>query len=178
MNQDMQLHTPSAGAMLLGERELIISVFPDGWLHYEGTAAQLVFEGLIPADFVWPRSAANESWEANGFTYSLRRCRPADHKGPMRSWLELDNWFVRIDVSDRYVHWHARRRLELQAEKMRAAYHQLTVAGQRESDAKRARYWQAQRDKAFQAFKSIVVPAGQRPSRKPKSTAAIASGRA
>lgn len=141
-------------------RELIIDIQQDEWVEFEGEAAQLVAEGLIPNGFEWPRAAADKFWEANGFYYWLRRTRPDGHKGPMRSWLELDNWFVRVRVAGRDRVWITRRKLERKAEELRVeCYYRLTSEGERERSAKWHRYWQAHEDKAFQAFKAKLLPA-------------------
>lgn len=152
----------------LAECEVIISVRRDGWLSYEGSAAQLVAEGLIPKDFCWPDAAAYQRWEANGFEYSLRRARPNYHKGSMRTWLEKDNWLMFINVVGRDTPWYIRQNVEFQAEKLRAAQYRATAAGQREWNAKWELHWAARNDKAFQAFKSILVPKCKKPSRKCK----------
>lgn len=160
----------------LGERDLIIDVRRDDWVQYEGTAAQLVAEGLIPKDFEWPRAAADKRWEANGFDYWLRRTRPEGHKGPMRSWLELDNWFIRVEVTGRDYHWRTRQSLKRQAEELAAAYHRHTAAGSAEWNANWKRYWATVEDKAFQAFKAKIpglIP--QKRGRKPKSASTPAS---
>lgn len=141
------------------ERELIIDIRQDEWAEFEGTAAQLVAEGLIPDGFEWPRAAADRFWKANGFDYWLRRTRPDGHKGPMRSWLGLDNWFVRVHVTGRDQAWITRRKLERKTEDLRAEYHRHTPEGSQEWRAKWNRYWQAREDEVFQAFKAKLIPA-------------------
>jgi hypothetical protein len=150
--------------------ELRIEIWPDDWAQYTGTAAQLQAEGLIPDGFEWPQAAADKRWEANGFDYWLRRTRPDGHKGPMRSWLEVDNWFLRVSVTGRDYHWRTRRGLERKAEALRAEYHRHTAAGAREWEAAWHRYWQTVKDKRFQAFKALVpgLVAPKR-GRKPKT---------
>lgn len=159
--------TPAAAA---AEPELHIEVWLDHSANYTGSAAQLQAEGLIPDGFEWPRAAANKRWKANGFDYWLRRQRPEGHKGPMRSWLELDNWFVRVEVTGRDHYWHTRRALERQAEALRAEYHRHTAAGDAEWNANWRRYWATVEDERFQAFKALIpglVPPKR--SRKPKT---------
>ncbi len=154
------------------ERELKIQIWQDEYAEFEGTAAQLVAEGLIPDGFKWPRAAADVRWEANGFSYWLRRTRPEGHKGPMRSWLGMDHWFVRVYVTGRDREWHANREVQLKAEELRAVIRSHTVEGEREERANSARYWKAHDDKAFQAFKRLIpglVPPKR--GRKPKSSA-------
>lgn len=157
--------------------ELRIEIWRDEWAQFEGTASQLTAEGLIPEGFKWPQAASDMRWTANGFDYWLRRTRPEGHKGPMSSWLELDNWFVRVDVEGRDHRWCTRRKLERQAEELRKAFHRQTRAGQAEWDAEWRRYWDTRRDEAFQAFKAKVpglIPPKR--GRKPKAQSAEKPG--
>lgn len=154
------------------ERELRVCIWPDQWFAFEGTAAQLTEEGLIPEGFEWPRAAADKEWTANGFDYWLRRSRPEGHKGPMRSWLALDNWNVRVSVTGRDHHWHTRREFESKVDALRAEHRRLfTVEGSREWSANWRRYWKAREDTAFQTFK-LLVPAlvPQQRGRKARAT--------
>lgn len=156
-------------AARVDERELRIEMHIDHWVQFEGTATQLQAEGVIPADFEWPQAAADVHWSANGFDFWLRRTRPEGHKGPMRSWLTLDNWFVRMQVSGRGYDWAVRRALERKTDELRVAYHHHTQAGQRELDANFNRYYATKLDGRFQAFKASIpglVPPKR--GRKPK----------
>ena len=149
VGQQAETHTTA-------ERELHIEIRRDEWAQYTGTAAQLQAEGLIPDGFEWPRAAAAKRWQAGGFDYWLNRRRPEGHKGPMRSWLDLDNWCVRVNVTGRDYHWRLRRGLERKAEALRADFHRHTAAGSRKWNADWTRYWQTVEDKRFQAFKALV----------------------
>ena len=153
-----------------GGRELTITIWRDWSARFEGSAAQLIAEGLIPEGFEWPqRGATSKSWQATGFNYRLRRCRPPGHRGPMRSWLEIDNWCVSVEVIGRDFAWRTRRELERKTEELRAEYYRHTAAGSREWDANWNRYLAALSDPEFQAFKSLtpgLVP--PRRGRKPK----------
>lgn len=153
--------------------ELRITIWRDECAKLEGSAAQLIDEGLIPDGFEWPRAAADKRWEANGFTYWLRRERPEGHKGPMRSWLELDNWFVRVTVKGHDYQWRQRRELERRAQELKEDAYKLTLAGHLKQEAEWNRYWATQKDKAYQAFRA-TVPALNPPKRgrKPKAQAA------
>ena len=154
------------------ERELLIEIMPDEWVRYVGAAAQLEGEGLIPNGLEWPRAAANKYWQADGFDYWLRRTRPIGHKGPMRSWLELDNWMIRVKVTGRDYYWNTHRELQRKADELAAAYHRQTPDGSREWNAKWKRYQATCNDERFQAFKALVpglVPPKR--GRKPKTQA-------
>jgi hypothetical protein len=153
-------------------RELKIDIWPDDWAQYTGSAAQLQAEGLIPDGFEWPKAAVPKRWAAGGFNYWLQRSRPEGHKGPMRSWLEVDNWRLRVCVSGHDCRWRILRGLARKTEALRAEYHSHTAAGQREWRAAWDRYLQAEKDKRFQAFKALVpglVPPKR--GRKPKTGA-------
>ncbi|MFY9476358.1 MAG: hypothetical protein WAQ08_01610 [Aquabacterium sp.] len=147
---------PTCSIHSTAERELIIDIRQDEWAHFVGTAAQLVSEGLIPESFEWPPADVSKCWEANGFDYWLRRNRPEGHKGPKRSWLELDNWFISVKVTGRDYTWRTRRALERKTEELRAEYYRHTAEGSQEWSASWNRYWQARQDKAFQAFKTRI----------------------
>ena len=125
-------------------------------MHYEGTAAQLADEGLIPQGLSWPQAAADKRWQANGYSYWLRRCRPKAHKGPMRSWLELDHWFLRVYVVAHDFEWRWQRELQRKAESLRADIYFHSALGAQECSAKWHRYWKAQEDEAFQTFKKLI----------------------
>lgn len=153
-----------------GSADLRVQMNLDHWVQFEGTAAQLIAEGLIPEGFKWPKAAAEVHWEANGFDYWLRRTRPDGHKGPMSSWLTLDNWFVRVEVTGRDYIWRTRRVLGRKAEALLIEFYEQTPAGQRERNANFDRYWSARQDPAFHAFKMRIpglVPPKR--GRKPKA---------
>lgn len=154
--------------------ELRITVQRDVLVRFEGTAAQLIEEGLIPSNFELPRASSDKIWAENGLIFWLRRARPSGHKGPMRSWLDMDNWVVRVDVAGRDSRWYDRRNVERKAEELREAVRRQSPAGLAACEAKLRRYWEAKDDKAFQAFKALIpglVPAKR--ARKSKSKTAV-----
>ena len=138
------------------EPELHISIWQDEWAEYSGTAALLKAEGLIPEGFEWPQAADPKRWEANGFSYWVNRRRPSGHKGPMRSWLELDNWFIRVQVAGLDRQWPVRRGLERKAEELKAEFYRHTAAGSREWHRNFERYYATVTDRKFQAFKAAI----------------------
>jgi hypothetical protein len=158
-------------------QELHIGIQRDEWAQYEGTAAQLQAEGLIPEGFEWPRARDDCFWQANGFEYWLRRTRPKGHKGPMRSWLGMDNWFIRVVVHGRDVDWRTRRHLQRKAEEFCAECHRHSAEGKRQwSDAWR-RHWEALNDLHFQAFKAKIPGLTQpKRGREPKTEATLGAG--
>jgi hypothetical protein len=161
-----QYQQPAHGQAM--DSELRITIWRDSLVFYRGTAAQLTDEGLIAKGFEWPRVAAEVCWAAGGLRYRLRRERPEGHKGPMRSWLELDNWFLRVEVEGRDFHWCQRRELERRAQELKEDAYKLTLAGRLKQEAEWNRYWATQKDKAYQAFRA-TVPALNPPKRARKS---------
>ena len=154
----------------LGERELHITIWQDDYAQFEGSAAQLRAEGFIPHNFEWPHAAAGKKWEANGFDYWLRRTRPADWRGPMKSWLELDNWLIRIQVTGRDYIAIKRLGLDRKSAELQAEYRECTPAGRRDWQASFARRIAARLDKDFQAFKELITGATPKRGRKTKTT--------
>lgn len=151
-------------------RELRIAFCRDWWADFEGTAAQLTGEGLLPKGAELPAGTESLRWSAAGMRYWLRRTRPTDHKGPMRTWLGLDHWCIRVTVERRDHYWIDRRRLERQEAELKAARHALTFEGMREHDRRWKAICAARSDAKFQAFKARVpglIPPKR--GRKPKA---------
>lgn len=164
----MALARPGAAAPVLAHpdtRELHITFYPDAWARYEGSAAQLMAEGLIPEGLAWPQAAKSVDWMDGCLKYRLCRSRPAGHKGPMKSWLALDHWSLTVCVTGRDWTWSARGRLERAAQALRDEIYAQSPAGQREWQANWNRWWAAHKDPAFQAFKAGVLPARKKPGR-------------
>ena len=87
-----------AGGPTQPARELSIDICPHGWNHWsmQGTRAQLEAEGAIPAGTVWPeRGASTVEWQRGPLSFTLRRTRPEDLRGPRRLWINGDWWELR-----------------------------------------------------------------------------------
>lgn len=155
--------------------DLQITIWPDSCAEYVGTRAQLEAEGLIPDGFEWPNAAADVRWQADGFDYWLRRTRPEGLRGPMRAWMEMDNWFVRVHVTGRDHSWQNHRAIERKRDELLKEIHSQSEAGRREWHENYEAHRRAQEDKAFQQFKSSFVPERRKPGRPSKrdSTPAI-----
>ena len=151
--------------------ELIITIWRGEWVQYEGTRAQLEDEGLIAKDAEWPACATSVRWKAGGFDYWLRRTRPDGLKGPKRTWLVMDNWFIRVEVADRPSDWRERRGIEEKRDALRAEIHSCSPLGRFERSIQWRTLWAARDDKALQAFKSSFVPERKKPGPKPKAQA-------
>lgn len=91
--------SPQEALRAIDERELIVKVTPRERTRWEGTAAQLSDEGLIPKKLEWPTGRRGKDWHAGGFSYSLQRCRPDGIKGPMSVWTSGDWWVVWREVT-------------------------------------------------------------------------------
>lgn len=146
------------------EQDVLIDIYPRGYDSWVGTSAQLIAEGLIPDGFGWPRGAADMHWNANGFDYWLRRTRPEGHKGPMRSWLEIDHWCLRRTLSSKGRDGFTAARIH---EKRVALEEELWRSTPAYREQWR-RYWAAHEDKAFQRLKALIVPEQKKRGRKPQ----------
>jgi len=134
----------------------------DFW-EYEGTRAQLEEEGVIPSALDWPAGTAERSWKAGRFQYQLRRVRPRGMKGPMRLWTDGDCWNLRCELIDgpslEIVQVQDMRR------ELEARLYRLSPEGHREERESFARFIEAGRDRAFQAFKTKILPQRKKPGR-------------
>lgn len=138
------------------EREMTIDLRPYGWARweFEGTRAQLEAEGVIPPATHWPADARWVEWIAGPLKFHLRRTRPPGLKGPMRLWVNGDWWCLHCDQVNAPDHLQQRvidARRKLQEEAYRAS-----PAGQRAWSEEYRRRREADRDRAFQAFKASV----------------------
>lgn len=135
---------------------------------YSGSRAQLEAEGIIPADLEWPERTAEVNWMVGDLQFSLRRARPEGIKGPMAVWINGDHWCLGIEVHGRDFAWHDQRKLKAQADALATELHRRTQAGRREFEAHVRRMQAANHDKAFQVFKTLILPKRARRGRPPK----------
>lgn len=149
-------HSAQAAHEPQAEREMTIDLRPYGWerWEFEGTRAQLEAEGVNPPATKWPAGVQWVTWIAGPLKFHLRRTRPPGLKGPMRLWVNGDWWSLHCDRVNGPDHLQqrvidARRALE------RETYRQ-SPAGQRAWDEQWRRRCEADRDRAFQAFKALV----------------------
>ena len=154
------------------ERELKIHISTRsfGWWEYEGTRAQLEAEGIIPAGTEWPQGKNILYWDQGRLRFRLCRIRPEGSKGPMATWVNGDCWCLRCETTDDSfgMGW----RIKQKARELAQAIYDVSPEGRRERDARWARYWVAQKDTAFQAFKNALIPQSKKPGRpaKPRTT--------
>ena len=80
--------------------DLQISIVPRAYTSYQGTAAQLIAEGLIPEGFKWPSGTNRVTVTVGTFEHWIFRTRPEGHKGPMSSWISGDCWHLRRELAN------------------------------------------------------------------------------
>lgn len=150
------------------ESELMVVVCPHGlrFWEYRGTRVQLEAEGVIPLGTEWPEGAKDCRWQSGRCRYWLRRTRPEGLKGPAKLWTSGDWWFLRCDFDDG-LDAAASIILEKRQELAQALY-RYSPEGCRAFEASYRRYYTAQEDKAFQAFKATLLPPRKKPGRKPR----------
>jgi hypothetical protein len=141
--------SPQETPRAIEERELIIDINPRAYAAWEGTAAQLVDEGVIRKEFDWPEGRADRHWDGDdGFTYWLRRCRPAGIKGPMSVWTHGDWWMLRRTLTAERGRGCAPARLfEARRTYERELWSQTPIA-----HVQWTRYCMAQEHEEFQTF--------------------------
>lgn len=130
------------------KRELIIAIFPRTCTRWEGTAQQLVEEGLLPAEFEWPDGRRDRRWDSGEFSYWLTRSRPPGMKGPMSAWTSGDWWTLdRSLTANRGKGFAAANIFEAKRAYEKALWLQTPEGG-----VAWMRYWAASQDEVFQAF--------------------------
>jgi hypothetical protein len=143
---------------------LQIEIFARAWDWWTGTAAQLQAEGLIPDGFEWPRGKAHFRWTCGAFEFWLLRTRPKGHKGPQSSWIELDSWALRRSL----VKHQGTGLREARIYEAEQAHAEMLYRKTAEYQAQFFACLEAEKDKAYQTFRKLIVPAkrkGRRPAR-------------
>lgn len=136
-------------------QEIIIIIDYKGWdiTEYHGTKAMLESEGIIPEGFEWPEGYTDVCWKDDRFNYRLRRNRPEGAKGSRKQFVTVDWFKLRWDLigTDRLSLEIARKEKEL-----KDLIYLHSSKGSAESQSRWERYWKAQYDKQFQAFKAKI----------------------
>jgi hypothetical protein len=141
----------------------------DGFVRFEGTAAQLISDGLVPESFVWPQKLADAHWSGNGLNFCVRRVRPRGHKGTYRTWADLDSWAVSVTVAGRRGEWYVQRRFKRMAHELEEQIFEHSREGHHQWKVKWDSWSKARDDKAFKAFKALV-PGLTKPKRKARTS--------
>lgn len=160
-----------AAVSTVNEREMLIDLRFTAHARFEGSSAQLVAEGVIPADMKWPIGKGGISWNSGGVNFHLKRCRPYDSREPMRVWAEGDWWVLTMRPSNWTVHDSAQWVIEKKAKELMKIAYLNTERGHAEFHASYDRYREACKDERFQAFKQLIpalIPPPKR-ERKPRS---------
>jgi len=133
--------------------DLIVEIVPRESVEWIGTKAQLIEEGLVPADLVWPDRDRWVGWNTPAFECWLRRTKPPGMRGPKRLWLDVDWWALRRSLlADRGKgHWPAAI-YEKECELRQLIWRQ-TEAGRRFA----MQWHKARADTRFQSFKHRVI---------------------
>ena len=169
---------PAATPTTTPERELKIHIYKrsfEFW-EYEGTRAQLEAEGVIPPSIEWPQGKQPLFWNQGGLRFWLQRARPEGTKGPMSVWASGDWWRLRCDTPHD-IHC-ADWRIKQKARELAQAIYDQSPQGQRQWRELFNRYWAAQKDAGFQAFKTTFIPQPKKPGRPAKTRTTNTTGAA
>ena len=136
------------------KQELRIKVAPDSHspTYFEGTRAQLEAEGLVPPGLEWPARAYRTFWQDEGFFCLLCRQRPAGMKGPMKAWIEGDNWVL----SRRPTQHGLVQSSVMQRNKVDGESYNQSSSGRIRPSAVREAQCRAADDEAYQRFKALL----------------------
>lgn len=135
--------------------DLIVIIDYKGWdiTEYHGTKTMLEGEGIIPEGFEWPEGYNRVCWEDDQFNYWLRRHRPEGAKGSRKQFANVDWFQLRWDLIDAN---QLRRRIARKEKELKDLVYLHSSKGSAENQSCRERYWKAQDDKQFQAFKAKI----------------------
>jgi len=133
--------------------DLTIRVSPRAYTTFQGTAAQLIAEGLIPDGFKWPSGAQRVTIELDGFKHWIFRTRPEGHKGPMSSWVNGDCWYLRREPKRRAS--DGDREADIYAKKMELA--DIIYRGTPEWSRMWDKAYRARKDEKYMAFRTQIL---------------------
>lgn len=141
----------SASAPIITPPEILICINQRlGFTDFFGSRAMLEAEGLIPHGTEWPDAFDSREWKAGQFRYWLRRIRPEGAKGARNDFIDIDWWFVRLDLINEMSH---RDRLIVLKKK---ELEREILANSPEGEMQRKRASRAAADEKFQAFKALI----------------------
>lgn len=139
----------STGTAALLASDLTIHVTPRAYTSYQGTAAQLIAEGLIPDGFKWPTGANRVTVTVGRFEHWIFRTRPEGHKGPMSSWVNGDCWHLRRSLANQPRNGF--READIYAKTMELA--ETIYRGTAEWNRTFYRAYETRKDDKYQAFR-------------------------
>lgn len=153
---------PVARAPIDYPSEIVIGIIPRGDATYEGTAAQLIEEGIAPAGFEW-RKARGEGlrWNDARFEYWAHSYRPEGTS--FKDWKESDQDYGAIRQRDLTLgrDGYAAANVYQKKADLANAIWRSSPAGARQFNL----YYKAHVDSAFQTF---LLRAGAKKAPKPR----------
>jgi hypothetical protein len=152
--------------------DLQIEINPRVFTEYQGTAAQLIAEGLIPDGFKWPIRSVRVTIEVGKFSLRIGRQRPKGHKGPMKSWASGDCWFVRRELAAPVGDIWCDAEIYVKTKELKSVIYRGTREFARTANAS----WRAHCDDEYQAFRRLVFPEPKRGPGRPAKARAQAHG--
>ena len=133
--------------------DISIDIRPRWIEDWTGTSAQLVAEGLLPSQFVWPIGFERSDWDHGDFSFSLRRQRPEGAKGPRRDFNDVDFWWFRRDLARPYKLDYA----DVLVYQKRNALKEDLARQSPEGREIARRWWIAQKDDSFRGFMQTTL---------------------
>ena len=130
--------------------------------EFIGTRAMLEAEGVIPEKTVWPQRYDRAYWTAGKFDYTLVRVRPEGAKGPRKLFADCDWWCVRCELRQRPT--PAALAIAAKEKALNDEIYRQTPQGRAEWDERWRRFFEAEKDEKYQAFKARI-PGLVRPKR-------------
>jgi hypothetical protein len=148
----LRIKYPAPAADVIAS-DLIIEIVPRESVEWIGTQAQLVAEGLVPAEVLWPDRDRWVGWATPVFEYWLRRTRPLGMKGSKRLWIEGDWWALRQSALADRGKGHLPAVIYEKKCELNALVWKQSEEGQRFAE----RWLKARADKGFQSFKHKLM---------------------
>jgi hypothetical protein len=167
----LSLHLPTPGDADPAAPDLHIRVWHDDVVSFEGSRAQLEAEpDLIAPGIEWPKARDLTRWERGGMAFTLMRCPPADQKRlPFKTWSQLDSWRVNCRPTSQSADWPTRA-MQRKLREFHEASRRASPEGRAEAWAMCERASAAARDEKFRRFKTQLLAAARKPSRKAART--------
>lgn len=127
-------------------------------VRYRGTRAQLLEEGLVDPQTVFPVGKETVTWMRDGLQFTLAWGRAHPARGPRNVPKDPDWWVLDTTVPGRDWRWAQQQRIKEIEAQLRLEIYRQTPAGCREYDEHLRRYVAATKDRDFLAFKRACMP--------------------
>lgn len=152
--RDASASSNSISSTIPQELIVIIDGRGIGINEYRGSRSMLEDEGLIPEGFKWPEKYADAFWEGGSFKYWLKRQRPEGVKGSRKQFENVDWFHLRFSLIN-YPSF-SQIKIAKKAKELKELMYRNSPQGIAEEESYWARYFKAQKDKQFQAFKAKI----------------------